>query len=98
MAYSSKIVLSLPVSAPDVLPKFVEECLRDGVELICIAGIDSDQVEDQIDWLIVGDGSDDTRFIVTTSHGDEPLGDVVQFATTWAGDGAVGEAAQLVRL
>jgi hypothetical protein len=34
-----------------------------------------------IDRFIGGDGSDDTRFITTSSHPDEPLDEVVAFAT-----------------
>lgn len=98
MSYPSKVVLRLPLSAPDRLPAFVEQCVVDGVELICVAGPMADEIEDQIDWLVVGDGSDAGRFIVTTAHPEEPLDRVISFATAWSGDGASGEAPEIVRL
>jgi hypothetical protein len=98
MPYPSKVVLQLPMSAPDKLAPFVERCVTDAVELICVAGPMADEIEDQIDWLVVGDGSDEDRFIVTTAHPDEPLDHVISFATAWSGDGAAGEAPKIVRL
>ncbi|MBX3480010.1 MAG: hypothetical protein KF842_06395 [Caulobacter sp.] len=98
MTYAAKLILVLPLSTPDALEPFVETCLADGVELICISGPGCDAVEDEIDALIVGDGADDARFIATTSHGDEPLEDVINLATLWIGDRPAGEAPQLVRL
>ena len=98
MPYPSKVVLQLPLSAPGVLATFVERCVVDGVELICVFGPAADEIEDQIDWLIVGDGSDRDSFIVTTAHPNESLEQVIQFATAWTGDGAPAEAPEIVRL
>jgi hypothetical protein len=98
MPYPSKVVLQLPLSAPDKLPAFVEKCVVDAVELICVAGPLADEIEDQIDWLVVGDGSDADRFIVTTAHPEEPMDRVISFATAWSGDAATGEAPEIVHL
>lgn len=83
MNYAPKIVLKLPISDPDALPPFVEACLRDGVELIAVVGPDCENVHDIIDDVIIGDGSDDSRFIVTSWHTDEPFDDVLEFAREW---------------
>ncbi|PVM91770.1 hypothetical protein DDF62_07035 [Caulobacter radicis] len=98
MPYPLKVVLQAPLSAPDKLPAFVEQCVADRVELICVAGPMAEEIEDQIDWLVVGDGSDADRFIVTTAHPDEPLDRVISFATAWLGDGAAGASPEIVRL
>ncbi|KQY92204.1 hypothetical protein ASD21_12295 [Caulobacter sp. Root1455] len=98
MPYPSKVVLQLPLSAPEALAPFVERCVTEAVELICVVGPMADEVEDQIDWLVVGDGTDADRFIVTTAHPDEPLDRVLSFATAWTGDGARGESPEVVRL
>ena len=98
MPYPSKVVLQLPLSAPDLLAPFIERCVADDVELICVVGPTADEIEDEIDWLVVGDGSDADRFIVTTAHPNEPLDQVIQFATAWTGDGAPAEAPEIVRL
>ncbi len=98
MSYPSKIVLQLPLSAPGALAPFVERCVAEAVELICVVGPMADDIEDQIDWLIVGDGSNADRFIVTTAHPNEPLDRVVGFATAWTGDSAPGETPEIVCL
>jgi hypothetical protein len=94
MAYLSKIVLQLPLSNPHVLPEFVETCLRDKVSLIAVWGPGCSAMEDQIDALVIGDGSDGRRFVCTTAHEGETLEDVIEFAETYDGGGAV----QLVSL
>lgn len=48
--------------------------------LVCVVGDDCQRVEDVIDELIVGDGSDETRSLITTSHPDESLKAVREFA------------------
>jgi hypothetical protein len=98
MPYPSKVVLQLPLSTPEVLAPFVERCIAEDVELICVVGLAADAIEDEIDWLVVGDGSNADRFIVTTAHPNEALDQVVQFATAWTGDGAPAEAPEIVRL
>lgn len=91
-----KIVLQLPLSNPDALGPFVENCLRDGVALIAVVGENAAAVEDLVDDFIIGDGSDRSRFIVTSQHEGETLEEVMEFAETFnAGDGG---SVQLVRL
>jgi hypothetical protein len=43
-------------------------------------GEDCARIEDIIDELVVGDGSDESRFILTSSHPDESLSEAVEFA------------------
>jgi hypothetical protein len=80
MSYAPKIVLQLRLSNLDLLPDFVEACIRDGVALIAVVGANASEVHDLIDELIVGDGSDTRRFIATTFHTDETLEEVIEFA------------------
>lgn len=93
MVYARKVVLHLPIVTPDALGPFVEQCLRDRVALIAIVGEDAREIEDLIDELIVGDGSDVSRFIATTEHHDESVDAVTAFAAS-LGPGEV----ELVRL
>lgn len=55
--------------------------IRGGVKVIAVVGKDSDRIEEIIDELVVGDGIDERRFILTSSHPDEPLESVVCFAS-----------------
>ena len=84
MGYAPKIVLCVPLKNSEALEPFVEDCLRDKVALIAVVGHGCQHVEDLIDEIIVGDGSDLTRFIVTSSHPEESVEDAMGFATTWA--------------
>lgn len=83
MSYAPKIVLQLPMAAPEALPSFVEACLRDSVQLIAVVGPDCENVHDLIDDLIISDGSDNSRYIATSWHTDEPLDEVLEFAHHW---------------
>lgn len=83
MMTEPKVVLALPMSDEALLPAFVETCLAENVSLIAVMGEGCEQVEDEIDCLIVGDGSDPNRFVTTSSHPGETLEQVVEFATAW---------------
>jgi hypothetical protein len=65
------------------LDAFVEKCIRDKVSLISVVGEGAARIEDIIDELVVGNGSDYTRFITTSSHSKEPVGEVLEFAGWW---------------
>jgi len=68
-----------------------------GVALIAVWGEGCRAVEDLIDEIVVGDGSDDSRFITTSAHQGETLENVIEFARNWATeDGRQG--AEVVRL
>ena len=83
MSYASRVILQLPISNEDLLDAFVEQCLRDNVALIAVVGEGAARIEDIIDELVVGDGSDDTRFVTTTSHLNETVEEVLEFAGLW---------------
>ena len=83
MSFPPRIVLHSPVSDQGALAAFVESCLRDGVRLIAIVGDGAEALEDEVDWLVIGDGADESRFVVTSSHPDESLQDVIDFAAGW---------------
>ena len=83
MSYASRIVLHLPLSNEDLLAAFVEQCLRDNVSLIAVFGEGAARIEDIIDELVVGDGSDDTRCVVTSSHPNETVEEAVEFVCLW---------------
>jgi hypothetical protein len=83
MALARKIILHSPVANTAALEPFVERCLRDGVSLIAVFGPGSAELEETIDWIVVGDGTDPERFLCTSSHPDEPYEDVVNMVECW---------------
>lgn len=70
--------------------------LRDNVALIAVVGEGAARIEDIIDEPVVGDGSDNTRFVTTTSHANETVDEVLEFAGWW-NDGR-NQPVQIVRL
>ena len=89
MTYARHIALQSPPTDPSRLELFVETCLADGVELIAIGGDGSRELEDEIDWIILGDGSDLSRFIVTTAH------DTIEQAREYAAIGEKGKPQEI---
>jgi hypothetical protein len=83
MPFARKLILRAPVSDETLLNDFVEQCLVDGVSLVAVVGPGCERVEDLIDDIIVGDGTDATRFLSTTSHPDEPYEIVFAFVQSW---------------
>ncbi len=94
MTYKQRVVLYCPEGYQQALDPLVNELLQDGVELIAIAGKDSATVEDIVDELIVGDGSDTTRFANTTSH--RTIEEAIEFAKIWPAHGV--EDIQIIEL
>ena len=88
MACEKKVVLRCPNGYKLALDQMVERSLEDGVALVAVIGKDCAKAEDIIDELIVGDGSNPDRFLVTASHPDESFQTVVEFAESFSTDPA----------
>jgi hypothetical protein len=86
VTFAPKLILHSPVSDERLLDEFVEQCLRDGVSLLAIIGPGCSRLEDVIDDIVVGDGSDPSRFLCTTSHPDDDFDTVMNMAQTWEMD------------
>jgi hypothetical protein len=98
MQYAQRIILHAPAWHSPRLEAFVEKCIQDNVALVCVIGNDCARVEDVIDELVVGDGSDPGRFLCTTSHPNESIAEVQAFAETWTLDVDPTSPVQQVRL
>jgi hypothetical protein len=87
-----KVILHSPVSDERLLADLVEQCLRDNVSILAVVGPGCARLEDVIDDLVVGDGSDESRYLLTSSHPDEPLEDVMHMLVSeMPGGGSVQE-------
>ncbi|WP_028601170.1 DUF7684 family protein [Ottowia thiooxydans] len=80
MPYGRKIVLHCPCGYKTELDEIVEQFIRDGVVFVGVVGHDCSRVEDIIHELLVGDGFDETRFILTSFHEGESLDEAIEFA------------------
>jgi hypothetical protein len=83
MSLAPRIVLHSPVIDKAALVRFVEQCLKDEVQLIAVWGGGAEALEEEVDWLVVGDGTDESRYITTSSHPEDSLEEVLEFASSW---------------
>jgi hypothetical protein len=80
VAYLKKIVLHCPTGMHGGLEPLVQTFMRDGVTFVAVAGNDVSLIEDTIDEICVGDGTQPPYSMLTSSHPNEPLTGVVAFA------------------
>lgn len=80
MPFAARIVLHCRSGYRAELDEMVEKFIRERVAFVGVVGEDCVKVEDIIDELVVGDGSDPSRFILTSSHPYETINEVVVFA------------------
>ena len=60
--------------------------MRDGVTFVSVVGHDCTRVEDIIDELLVGDGTREPYFMLTSSHPGETISQAVEFAQSLTGE------------
>jgi len=80
MPYLRKVVLHCPKGYRMELDALVEQFIADGVAYVGVVGEDCSRVEDIIDELVVGDGSDQSRFILTSAHPGESVEEALEYA------------------
>jgi hypothetical protein len=80
---AKKIVLHSHVPYNRGHNALLEQLLRRGVVLFCTVGVDCGRWEEAMDWTCIGPDGQGRGFVVTTSHPDESLADVVAFAEAW---------------
>ena len=88
MAHAKKIVLHCPRGYQPRLDTHVSEFMRDGVSFVGVVGQDCARVENIIDELVVGDGTREPYFMLTTSHPEQTIAEAVEFAHSLTGEHA----------
>lgn len=86
MPHPKKIVLHCPRGYQPLVDTLVAEFMRDGVAFVGVVGHDCAMIEDIIDELVVGDGSREPYFMLTSSHPDETVAYAVEFAEALTGE------------
>ena len=75
-----KIVLHSLGGSRSNLPALVTAWIAQGVGYVGVVGEDAAAIEDEIDWLCIGDGKN-SYFMLTAAHGSgETLQDAIQLA------------------
>lgn len=81
MAHAGKIVLlSNSGYHPERDDAFLQRLLDDRIALFCVLGVDAEQWEDALDGLFLANDEVDGYVIITTSHQQESLDQVIAFA------------------
>ena len=81
MSYSGKIVLATTSEyMPERDDAFLRDLLAARIELFCAVGVYAEKWEEALDWTCIGEEGLGDYLIVTTSHVDEPLAEVIKFA------------------
>ena len=86
MPYLPKVVLHSTGGVPEGLSTLVETFIADGVKYVGVVGSEAALIEEIIDEYVVGDGSDDTRSILTASHENDTLEHALAFALSLTGE------------
>jgi hypothetical protein len=75
------------VSASGYTPErddtFLRDLLAARIELFCVVGVDAEKWEEALDWTCIGEDRLGEYVIVTASHNEESLAEVVAFAETF---------------
>lgn len=86
MATSRKIVLHSLHGYRPQLDAIVAQWIQEQISYVGVVGVDASRIEDIIDELCVGDGSN-PYFMLTASHGpDETLQDAIFLAEQLSGE------------
>ena len=85
MPYAKKIVLHTPTGDSAALDYLVAQFIKDGVAFIGVVGPECPKIEDIIDELCVGDGSQ-PHTMLTSSHPEETLEQAIAFARSLSGE------------
>ena len=94
MPFSKKIVLHCKSGYRPELDALIEQFLSTGVIYVGVVGPDASRIEDIIDEICVGDGTN-PRYLLTANHEGESVAVAVDFANSliqeYAGDTQVVE-------
>jgi DNA-binding MurR/RpiR family transcriptional regulator len=79
MPYAKKIVLHSLSGYSMELDGLVEQFLKDDARIVAVCGVDCSTLDDIVDELVVADGSNPSRELLTSFHPDESVEEVMYF-------------------
>ena len=93
---SEKVVLVTDLPYTSAHEPFLQSLVDRGVTLFCAFGRDCSNWETGMDFVCIGEDGSGAHFVMTTSHPDEPLEDVINMAELWHVDG--DSSVEVIRL
>lgn len=85
MSYEKKIVLNCPRGLHQSIDSLVDAFMQSGVTYVGVVGKDASHIEDIIDEICVGDGSN-VYSMLTANHEDETIQDAINLAEQLTGE------------
>ena len=85
MNYGKKIVLHCPKGLHSSIDSIVDALIKSGVTYVGVVGKDAAHIEDIIDEICVGDGSD-VYSMLTANHENETIQDAINLAEQLTGE------------
>jgi hypothetical protein len=85
MAHAKKVILHSLSGYREEMDAMITQLIKDGVIFVGVVGTDCARIEEIIDELCVGDGSN-PHFMLTSSHPDESLEEAIHFASQLTGE------------
>jgi hypothetical protein len=86
MSFAKKVVLYCPNGLPSGMAELAAQFVADGVKLVASVGPACREIEDVVDDASISAGSPERNFILTSSHPNESLADVIEFAEGFGGE------------
>ncbi|WP_422014308.1 DUF7684 family protein [Roseateles sp.] len=86
MPFAPKLVLHCPNGIPAAMEELAQQFVADGVKMVAIVGPSCREIEDTVDNAAVAAGSPERHFILTSSHPNDSLAEVIEFAEGFVGD------------
>lgn len=85
MSYGKKIVLHCPRGLHQSIDSLVGALIKSGVTYVGVVGKDASRIEDIIDEICVGDGSN-VYYMLTANHENETIQDAINLAEQLSGE------------
>jgi len=97
--FAKKVILNSKTGYSDQHDQLLYGLIDAKVLLFCAVGKDCELWHDILDEIIVGDGSVERDFfMITTSHTDESLEEVTEFAKNYSIDYPDNETVQIIEV
>ena len=85
---AKKVILVTDTSYSSEHDEILKSLIARKIDLFCAVGKDCEKWEEALDWLCIGKNGEEIGFVTTTSHPDETLKEVKEFANQWKTEGS----------
>ncbi len=84
---AKKVILISSTKYKAEYDDILNSLIKRKIELFCVVGVDCQNWEEALDWLFIEGNNDESKLVITTSHPDETIEEVKEFAAQWETEG-----------